>query len=56
MKVFIVMENFRPDPYTYTYESTVKQVFAAEETANEFVDNLTTTDSRWYDVIEKEMK
>ena len=56
MKVFVVVENFRPDPYTYTYESVVKEVFTTEEAAEKFVTSMTTSGNRWYDVIEKEAK
>lgn len=56
MKVFVVVENFRPDPYTYTYESVIKEAFATEEAAEKFVESMTTSGDRWYDVIEKEVK
>lgn len=56
MKVFVVVENFRPDPYTYTYESVIKEVFSKEEAAEKFVESMTTSGDRWYDVIEKEVK
>lgn len=55
MRVFIVVENYRPDPYTYTYESIVRQVFSSKNDSEFVAENSPQKSGVWYDVIEREV-
>lgn len=64
-KVFVLNRCFRPDSYTYTYESNPEKVFASEAAAKEAGEEMMKiikkktpyeAECTWYEIVPCEME